>query len=45
MLRLVTDCFTNSVEEAVTKINEDLKLVSEWLKANKLKLNIKKRKA
>jgi hypothetical protein len=35
----------NSVEEAVTKINEDLKLVSEWLKANKLKLNIKKTKS
>jgi hypothetical protein len=34
-----------SVEEEATNINEDLKLVSEWLKANKLKLNIKKTKS
>jgi hypothetical protein len=35
----------DSLEEAVTKINEDLAIVSKWLKANKLKLNVNKTKS
>jgi Reverse transcriptase (RNA-dependent DNA polymerase) len=35
----------DNIEEAVNKINYDLELISDWLKANKLKLNVNKTKS
>lgn len=35
----------DTVEECVAKVNSDLKNIDEWLKMNKMKLNIDKTKA